>query len=156
MQAIKDNQDKQNKISIKQEPNNDKEGRGAPDFLITKDFLTLGYIENKRVNANLDNIITSDQILKYTKLSPNIILTDYLRFILLSLNDKNEIIICKEVKICSLDEIKSIVKNQSLLDTKTQELNELFSIFFSKIPNPINFSFRFCKPSKPKNKNFKR
>ncbi|HFP7794186.1 TPA: type ISP restriction/modification enzyme [Campylobacter jejuni] len=144
LQTIKDNQDKQNKISIKQEPNNDKEGRGAPDFLITKDFLTLGYIENKRVNANLDNIITSDQILKYTKLSPNIILTDYLRFILLSLNDKNEIIICKEVKICSLDEIKSIVKNQSLLDTKTQELNELFSIFFSKIPNPINSALDFA------------
>ncbi|EPO9740789.1 type ISP restriction/modification enzyme [Campylobacter jejuni] len=144
LQVIKDNQDKQNKISIKQEPNNDKEGRGAPDFLITKDFLTLGYIENKRVNANLDNIITSDQILKYTKLSPNIILTDYLRFILLSLNDKNEIIICKEVKICSLDEIKSIVKNQSLLDTKTQELNELFSIFFSKIPNPINSALDFA------------
>ncbi|EAH7198328.1 DNA methyltransferase [Campylobacter jejuni] len=144
LQAIKDNQDKQNKISIKQEPNNDKEGRGAPDFLITKDFLTLGYIENKRVNANLDNIITSDQILKYTKLSPNIILADYLRFILLSLNDKNEIIICKEVKICSLDEIKSIVKNQSLLDTKTQELNELFSIFFSKIPNPINSALDFA------------
>ena len=144
LQAIKDNQDKQNKISIKQEPNNDKEGRGAPDFLITKDFLTLGYIENKRLNANLDNIIKSDQILKYTKLSPNIILTDYLRFILLSLNDKNEIIICKEVKICSLDEIKSVIKNQSLLETKTKELNELFAIFFSKIPNPINSALDFA------------
>ncbi|WHN15675.1 N-6 DNA methylase [Campylobacter jejuni] len=131
-------------MSIKQEPNNDKEGRGAPDFLITKDFLTLGYIENKRVNANLDNIIKSDQILKYTKLSPNIILTDYLRFILLSLNDKNEIIICKEVKICSLDEIKSVIKNQSLLETKTKELNELFAIFFSKIPNPINSALDFA------------
>ncbi|EHN6916937.1 N-6 DNA methylase [Campylobacter jejuni] len=144
LQVIKENQDKQNKISIKQEPNNDKEGRGAPDFLITKDFLTLGYIENKRVNANLDNIIKSDQILKYTKLSPNIILTDYLRFILLSLNEKNEIIICKEVKICSLDEIKNIIKNQFLLETKTKELNELFAIFFSKIPNPINSALDFA------------
>ncbi|EAK9869123.1 DNA methyltransferase [Campylobacter lari] len=144
LQAIKENQDKQNKIHIKQEPNNDKEGRGAPDFLITKDFLTLGYIENKRVNANLDAIIQSNQILKYTKLSPNIILTDYLRFILLNLNDKNEVVICKEVKICSLDEIKSIIKNQSLLNSKTQELNELFAIFFSKIPNPINSALEFA------------
>ncbi|EGK7522599.1 N-6 DNA methylase [Campylobacter lari] len=144
LQAIKENQDKQNKISIKQEPNNDKEGRGAPDFLITKDFLTLGYIENKRVNANLDNIIKSDQILKYTKLSPNIILTDYLRFVLLSLSEKNEIIICKEVKICSLDEIKNTLKNQSLLETKSKELNELFSIFFAKIPNPINSALDFA------------
>ncbi|EAL9771740.1 DNA methyltransferase [Campylobacter lari] len=144
LQAIKENQDKQNKISIKQEPNNDKEGRGAPDFLITKDFLTLGYIENKRVNANLDNIIKSDQILKYTKLSPNIILTDYLRFVLLSLSEKNEIIICKEVKICSLDEIKNTLKNQSLLETKSKELNELFAIFFAKIPNPINSALDFA------------
>lgn len=142
--SIKDCFDKQNKISIKQEPNNDKEGNGAPDFLITKDFLTLGYIENKRVNANLDNIIKSDQILKYTKLSPNIILTDYLRFVLLNLNEKNEIIICKEVKICSLDEIKSMIKNQSLLDNKTKELNELFAIFFAKIPNPINSALDFA------------
>ncbi|ELM6947812.1 DNA methyltransferase, partial [Campylobacter jejuni] len=52
--------------------------------------------------------------------------------------------ICKEVKICSLDEIKSVIKNQSLLDTKTQELNELFSIFFSKIPNPINSALDFA------------
>ncbi|EAW7529625.1 DNA methyltransferase, partial [Campylobacter jejuni] len=35
-------------------------------------------------------------------------------------------------------------KNQSLLDTKTQELNELFSIFFSKIPNPINSALDFA------------
>lgn len=63
---------------------------------------------------------------------------------MLSLNDKNEIIICKEVKICSLDEIKSIVKNQSLLETKTKELNELFAIFFSKIPNPINSVLDFA------------
>lgn len=144
LQTIKENQDKPSKISIKQEPNNDKEGRGAPDFLITKDFLTLGYIENKRVNTNLEAIIQSNQILKYTKLSPNIILTDYLRFILLNLNDKNEIIICKEVKICSLDEIKSTLKNPSLLETLTQELNELFSLFFSKIPNPINSALEFA------------
>ncbi|MGH2328016.1 N-6 DNA methylase [Campylobacter taeniopygiae] len=144
LQAIKENQDKHGKIHIKQEPNNDKEGNGAPDFLITKDFLTLGYIENKRVNANLEAIIKSDQILKYTKLSPNIILTDYLRFILLNLNDKNEVIICKEVKICSLDELKSAIKNQSLLDIKTQELNELFTLFFSKIPNSINSALEFA------------
>ncbi|WP_366559212.1 hypothetical protein [Campylobacter sp.] len=93
LNSIKQTQDKANQIYIKQEPNNDKEGRGAPDFLVTKDFLTLGYIENKRVNENLDVIIKSEQIRKYTKLSPNIILTDYLNFILLNLNDKNEIII---------------------------------------------------------------
>ncbi|EDP8315654.1 N-6 DNA methylase, partial [Campylobacter jejuni] len=53
-------------------------------------------------------------------------------------------IICKEVKICSLDEIKSVIKNQSLLETKTKELNELFAIFFSKIPNPINSALDFA------------
>ncbi|WP_337213681.1 hypothetical protein [Campylobacter molothri] len=47
-------------------------------------------------------------------------------------------------KICSLDELKSAIENQSLLDIKTQELNELFTLFFSKIPNSINSTLEFA------------
>nr|WP_289748931.1 hypothetical protein [Helicobacter bilis] len=75
-----DSKNPKNNIYIIHEPNNDKESRGAPDFLITKDSLTLGYIENKRVNAPLDEIAQSEQIKKYFRLGQNIILTDYLRF----------------------------------------------------------------------------
>ncbi|TLD82152.1 hypothetical protein LS68_003915 [Helicobacter sp. MIT 05-5293] len=70
-------------LSIRQEPNNDKEGRGAPDFVILSQGLSIGYIENKRVNADLDSVAQSEQIKKYLCLSDNLMLTDYLRFCLI-------------------------------------------------------------------------
>ncbi|STO97673.1 type ISP restriction/modification enzyme [Helicobacter canis] len=126
-------------IHIKHEPNNDKEGRGAPDFLITKDSLTLGYIENKRVNADLDSISQSPQIEKYLRLSDNLMLTDYLRFCLVRKNDKGNAEIVRECRICELSQLKALGKNPKLfnLETKAKELTELFTLFFSQSPSPI-------------------
>lgn len=127
-----------NKVNIKHEPNNDKEGRGAPDFLVTIDSLVLGYIENKRVNANLDEIIKSEQIKKYLLLSDNIIITDYLRFILI---DENLNII-DEVRICELSEIKNYKKIK--LEEVSKKLSDIFKIFFSREPKPINTALEFA------------
>lgn len=126
------------KVNIKHEPNNDKEGRGAPDFLITIDSLVLGYIENKRVNADLDEIVKSDQIKKYLLLSDNIILTDYLRFILIDENCN----IIDEVRICELSEIKNYKKIK--LDDAGTKLLDIFKIFFSREPKPINTALEFA------------
>ncbi|WP_455144289.1 type ISP restriction/modification enzyme [Brachyspira pilosicoli] len=126
------------KVNIKHEPNNDKEGRGAPDFLVTIDSLVLGYIENKRVNANLDEIIQSEQIKKYLLLSDNIIITDYLRFVLI---DENLNII-DEVRICELSEIKNYKKIK--LDDAGRKLLDIFKIFFSREPKPINTALEFA------------
>lgn len=76
-------------LHIKHEPNNDKEGRGAPDFLIQNQGLNIGYIENKRVNADLDSIALNPQIEKYLRLSDNLMLTDYLRFCLVRKDSTN-------------------------------------------------------------------
>ena len=80
LQALTANQANRDKIHIIHEPNNDKDGKGAPDFRIEKHSLVLGCIENKRVSTNLNEILQSTQIAKYVKISPNIILTDYLNF----------------------------------------------------------------------------
>ena len=124
-------------INIIQEPNNDKEGRGAPDFLITKDSLTLGYIENKRINEDLNKILKTQQIKKYLDLSLNLMLTDYLRFCLIGLDNKNNPIIIKELKLCEYSQLKTIIKDNTYLQDKTQELLEFFTLFFSKNPKPI-------------------
>lgn len=143
LNALKEYLTLQNKvlqsIHIKHEPNNDKEGRGAPDFLITKDSLTLGYIENKRVNADLDSISQSPQIEKYLRLSDNLMLTDYLRFCLVCKNDKGNAEIVRECRICELSQLQALAKNPKLfnLETKAKELTELFSLFFSQSPSPI-------------------
>jgi hypothetical protein len=46
-----------------------------------KAAMILGYVENKTVGENLDQVLKSDQIRRYKELSNNILLTDYLQFI---------------------------------------------------------------------------
>jgi hypothetical protein len=53
---------------------------GAPDFIITRDDIPLGYIEAKDIGTNLDAIEKSEQMRRYFDGLPNIILTDYLEF----------------------------------------------------------------------------
>lgn len=133
-----DNKDLSN-LTIKHEPNNDKEGRGAPDFMLLFQGLSVGYIENKRVNADLDSIAQSPQIEKYLRLSDNLMLTDYLRFCLVRKNDKGNAEIVRECRICELSQLKAIAKTSKLfsLDSKAKELEEFFTLFFSKNPKLI-------------------
>jgi hypothetical protein len=56
-------------------------GSGAPDFKVMKAAMILGYVENKTVGENLDQVLKSGQIARYKALSNNILLTDYLQFI---------------------------------------------------------------------------
>ena len=61
---------------------------GTPDFFIYKDYTTLfkslvGFIECKKITRNLDDVIESEQIKRYSKTTENIIITNYREFILL-------------------------------------------------------------------------
>jgi predicted helicase len=70
------------KIKVIHEPARDKTGKGAPDFKFkTDDERILGYLENKKIGENLDQFLKSDQIVKYNRLSGNLILTNYLEWI---------------------------------------------------------------------------
>ncbi|STQ86353.1 type ISP restriction/modification enzyme [Helicobacter muridarum] len=141
LQSLKENLSTQDKalqsLHIKHEPNNDKEGRGAPDFLIQNQGLMIGYIENKRVNADLDSVAQSPQIEKYLRLSDNLMLTDYLRFCLVRKNDKGKAQIVQECRICDLSQLKATLKNKTFLESKEKELTELFKLFFAHSPKPI-------------------
>jgi type I restriction-modification system DNA methylase subunit len=53
---------------------------GAPDFIIEKRKVPLGYVETKDVGEPLDKIEKSEQIKRYLKALHNLILTDYLEF----------------------------------------------------------------------------
>ena len=53
---------------------------GAPDFLVTKGALTVGYIEAKDVGKSLDEAEKSEQLKRYLDSLTNLILTDYLEF----------------------------------------------------------------------------
>jgi hypothetical protein len=59
-----------------------KKVRGSgPDFKVKKAGMILGYVEDKTIGENLDQVRRSDQMKRYMALSNNILLTDYLQFI---------------------------------------------------------------------------
>ena len=53
---------------------------GAPDFIVTRGLLPLGYVEAKDVGVKLDKAATSEQLARYRESLPNLILTDYVEF----------------------------------------------------------------------------
>ena len=53
---------------------------GAPDFIVEKGKVPLGYVETKDIGADLDKVEKSDQMKRYLKALNNLILTDYLEF----------------------------------------------------------------------------
>ena len=53
---------------------------GAPDFIVTRNALPVGYIEAKDVGRSLDEIERDEQLKRYRGSLSNLILTDYLEF----------------------------------------------------------------------------
>ncbi|MFH1320496.1 MAG: type ISP restriction/modification enzyme, partial [Bacteroidota bacterium] len=53
---------------------------GAPDYIITKKNIPVGYIEAKDIPVPLDKIEKSEQLIRYLSSLPNLILTDYIEF----------------------------------------------------------------------------
>ncbi len=53
---------------------------GAPDFILRKGSVTVGYIEAKDIGKSLDEAEKTDQLSRYRDSLSNLILTDYLEF----------------------------------------------------------------------------
>ncbi len=53
---------------------------GAPDFIVEKGRVPLGYVETKDIGVNLDQVERSEQMKRYLPALHNLILTDYLEF----------------------------------------------------------------------------
>ena len=53
---------------------------GAPDFIITKKQIPLGYMETKDIGVSLDHTERTDQMKRYLGSLANLILTDYIEF----------------------------------------------------------------------------
>jgi len=53
---------------------------GAPDFVIRKGAITVGYIEAKDIGKSLDETEKTDQLKRYLNSLTNLVLTDYLEF----------------------------------------------------------------------------
>ncbi|MGL2678084.1 type ISP restriction/modification enzyme, partial [Helicobacter pylori] len=121
-------------FKIEHEPNRDKQG-GQPDFRISYQGLNIGYIENKRVGTNLNQLLKSDQVLKYLELNPNLMLTDYLNFMWVGKDENNEPSIKRGISIASLDEPPKPPKPNP--QTTERDLIDFFRGFFNHEAAPI-------------------
>jgi hypothetical protein len=69
-------------ITATNEPKREK--YGAPDYLISRQerhgLVRIGYVEAKDIGVSLDEIERSDQLQRYRRAIPNLVLTDYLEF----------------------------------------------------------------------------
>ncbi|MGB8517178.1 MAG: type ISP restriction/modification enzyme, partial [Gallionella sp.] len=53
---------------------------GAPDYIVTRGMIPVGYVEAKDVGLKLDDVEESEQLKRYRASLRNLILTDYLEF----------------------------------------------------------------------------
>ncbi len=146
LDSLKKNFNKE--FKIEHEPKKDKQG-GQPDFRVSFQGLNIGYIENKRAGTNLSQLLKSDQILKYLELNPNLMLTDYLKFMWVGKDEKNAPLIKKEISVASLDELSKPLKPKPQTE---RDLIELFKSFFNHEAAPItnakDFATHLSVPTK--------
>jgi hypothetical protein len=53
---------------------------GAPDYVVERKNLTIGYVEAKDIHVSLDKVEQDDQLKRYLRGLDNLVLTDYLEF----------------------------------------------------------------------------
>ncbi|GAA7294441.1 DNA methyltransferase [Helicobacter pylori] len=128
LKGLKDHFNKEYKIEHEPE----REQKSQPDFRVSLQGLSIGYIENKKVGTNLREQLEKPQILKYLELNPNLMLTDYLNFVWVGKDENNAPLIKKEISVASLDELSKPPKKQT-----ENDLIELFKSFFNYEPAPI-------------------
>ncbi|MFP6048061.1 type ISP restriction/modification enzyme [Helicobacter pylori] len=143
LKGLKDNFNKE--FKIEHEPKKDKQG-GQPDFRVSYQGLNIGYIENKRVGTDLDQLLKSDQVLKYLELNPNLMLTDYLNFVWVGKDEESKPLIKREISVASLDELSKPLKPKPQTEC---DLIELFKSFFNNEPAPITNAKDFATHLSP-------
>jgi len=95
---------------------------GAPDFIVERRKVPLGYVETKDLGVALDKVEKSDQMRRYLKALNNLILTDYLEF-RWYVNGERKL----KVRIADVGK-----NNRLVVDTKaTENITQLLTDFFA-------------------------
>ncbi|UGQ16653.1 type ISP restriction/modification enzyme [Borrelia sp. RT5S] len=110
-------------VEIQHEPQRDKGGMGSPDFMVRSGGNITGYIEVKKIGQDLDDTLKSDQIRKYSQLSNNILLTNYIEFIWI--RSKN---VCAREALLNRIDIEN--KRLKIEHTKASKVLSIIRSFF--------------------------
>ena len=100
---------------------------GAPDFVIFKSEVPIGYIECKDIGINLEKVQKEEQLMRYREALPNLILCNYLEFRWYQRGEFRN-----QAKIGS-EQSQTISVDSNELDN----LIYLFELFFNESAEPI-------------------
>ncbi|WP_210360869.1 N-6 DNA methylase [Borreliella garinii] len=115
---------------IQCKPKESKETLRPPDYLIEKTGIIVGYIKVEDPGQDLYKILESPQIKRYKKLSKNILLTNYIEFILI----KDGVVTLRE----SLMDLKDLEKEKIEIDTiKLNKVVGILDNFFLAVAEKI-------------------
>ncbi len=98
----------------------------APDFLVRRGEVSLGWIETKPPGTDLAAEETSEQLTRYRRAFSNLILTDYLEFRLYSAGEN-----CLSVRIADIDHTTNRLINRN---TDDSEVSLFLTAFFGAEP----------------------
>jgi len=115
-------------ISVTNEPKRQK--CGAPDYILQRKEVPIGYIEAKDIGVDLTKTEKSEQLKRYLSSLDNLILTDYMDFRFFKNGDK-----VKEIQIASVE------------NGKFQVYPENFDLFITHIEDFCNYKGQTIKSS---------
>ena len=130
--------------SVIQEPKRTA-GVGAPDFKAFRRNIKVGFIETKELTRNLDEELKSQQIEKYSNSIDNLILTNYIRFILIRANGSP-----LDINLFTMYDIEN--PRFSIDSARIAEALSLIETFFDynlpTISSASEFSFELAKKTR--------
>jgi len=127
-----------------QEPKRTK-GLGAPDFKAFFGPRKVGFIETKDLGENLDKVLESDQLKKYIESINNLVVTDYIRFILI--RNSRKVFDFNLFHMSDLDNANFVIPNDKI-ETFIQFVNQFFGYKLSTITSAEELAKELSKRTK--------
>jgi len=120
-------------------------GLGAPDFKAFYKSRKVGFIETKDLDKNLDEVLDTEQLKKYIESVDNLILTNYLRFILIRKGRK--VYDCNLFTLSDLEKGR-LTTSEERISTFISLLTEFFGYKLPTIMSAEELAFELSKRAK--------
>ncbi len=120
-------------------------GLGAPDFKAFYINRKVGFIETKDMGDNLERTLESDQLKKYTSAIDNLVLTNYIQFILI--RNGRKVYDCNLFTLSDLDK-GSLIISDDKIKTFLSLINEFFEYRLPTIKSAEELAKELSKRAK--------
>jgi len=116
---------------------------GAPDFIVERRNIPLGYVETKDIGVDLNKIEKSDQLKRYRQSLNNLILTDYLEF-RWYVNGQHKL----TAQLATAGKGGKLMPNAEGIATTTQLFNEFYQTEVPTVGTPRDLAERMAQLAK--------